>query len=319
MNRKLISILVPCYNEEEVIEIFYKEIYKHIIDKFEGKYDFEIFFINDGSKDFSLKVMKDLRKIDKRVSYLNLSRNYGKEMAMLAGFDYIESDAVVIMDVDLQDPPELVIDMIKYWEIGFDDVYAKRRSRNSDTFLKKITATIYYKILNIVSEIPILENTGDFRLLSKRAVIAIKKYREYHRYTKGYFTLIGFSKKEILYDRQKRVAGSTKWNYFKLFDLAIEGITSFTAKPLRFSTAFGIIVSLFGFIYMLYIILKTVVFGDVVPGYPSLISIILFFSGIQLLSLGIIGEYLGRIFYETKNRPLYFIDEYNEVKWDGEN
>ena len=263
--------------------------------------------------------MKELRNKNEIVSYLNLSRNYGKEIAMLAGLDYINSDAVVIMDVDLQDPPELVIEMIKYWEEGYDDVYGKRKTRNSDTFLKKITASMFYKVLKIVSDIPIQENTGDFRILNKRAIIAIKKYREYHRYTKGYFSLIGFSKKEVLYDRKERVAGKTKWNYFKLFDLAIEGITSFTAKPLRLSVIFGIFTSLIGFLYMLYIILKTIIFGDCVPGYPSIISAILFFSGVQLLSLGIIGEYLGRIFYETKNRPLYFIDEYNGEKWLGNN
>lgn len=208
-------------------------------------------------------------------------------------------------------PPELIPEMVKYWEAGYDDVFAKRNSRHGETWLKKSTANVFYKMLQKFSKIPIQENTGDFRLLDRRCVNALKQLRETQRYTKGMFDWIGYNKKEILFDRDPRAAGQTKWNYLKLLDLAIEGITSFTTVPLRFSSLLGTIISLFAFCYMLLIIFKTVVYGEAVQGYPSLMVIILFLGGIQLLSLGIIGEYIGRIFNETKRRPLYFVDEYN--------
>jgi polyisoprenyl-phosphate glycosyltransferase len=233
---------------------------------------------------------------------------------MLAGMDFASGDALIIMDADLQDPPELVPDMIKYWEQGYDDVYAKRKSRSGETWMKKQTSKMFYRLLKKVSRVPIQEDTGDFRLLDRRCINALISMRESQRYTKGLFSWVGFNKKEILFDRDPRAAGETKWNYFKLIELAIEGITSFTTVPLKFSSWLGMIISACAFIYMIGIILKTLILGDSVSGYPSLMSVILFIGGIQLLCLGIIGEYLGRIFNESKRRPQYFVNEYNESK-----
>ncbi len=267
-----------------------------------------------GSKDDTLDIIKFLRKKDPRINYLNLSRNYGKEIAMIAGFDYIKGDALVIMDADLQDPPELIPEMIKYWEEGFDDVYARRRSRKGESFLKKLTSWGFYRTLQSMTKIEIQKDTGDFRLLDRRCVEAIKQMRESQRYTKGLFSWIGYNKKEILYDRDPRIAGKTKWNYRKLINLSLDGITSFTTSPLRWASIIGIFVSFVGFIYMLSIILKTLIYGIDVSGYASMMVVILFLGGIQLIFLGLIGEYLGRAFYEVKRRPLYFIDSYNEEK-----
>ncbi|TRM10532.1 glycosyltransferase [Lentibacillus cibarius] len=228
--------------------------------------------------------------------------------------DYARGDAVIIIDADLQDPPELISEMIRYWEEGYDDIFAKRKSREGESWLKICTSSAYYKLLKKLSRIPIQEDTGDFRLLDRRCVEALKQMREAQRYTKGMFSWIGYNKKEIPFDRDPRMAGKTKWNYRRLFDLAIEGITSFTTTPLRISSLFGLLVSGFAFIYMIWIIGKTLIFGESVMGYPSLMTVILFMGGIQLLSMGIIGEYLGRVFNETKKRPLYFIDEYNGEK-----
>jgi glycosyltransferase involved in cell wall biosynthesis len=306
---KTITILIPAYNEEEVLHQFYAKL-TEVIDEI-SNYNFEILFVNDGSRDKTLMIIKDFRQYDKRVSYINLSRNFGKEIAMSAGFDYATGDALIILDADLQDPPELIPVLIKHWEEGYDDVYAKRRSREGETWFKKWTAAKFYKILQKTTRIPIQENTGDFRLLDRRCIEALRQIRETQRYTKGMFSWIGFNKKEVLFDRDPRAAGETKWNFWKLTELAVEGITSFTTFPLRFSSIIGVIISLFAFIYMIWIIFKTLYFGEKVAGYPSLMVIILFLGGIQLLSLGVIGEYLGRIFNESKGRPLYFVDEYN--------
>jgi len=315
---KTVTILVPAYNEEAVLGQLYDRL-KIVISAIPS-YDFEILFVNDGSKDNTLSIIKSMRMRDKRISYVDLSRNFGKEIAMIAGLDHAAGDAVIIIDADLQDPPELIPEMIYYWEQGYDDVYAKRKSRTGETWLKKWTSSTYYKVLQKMTRIPIQENTGDFRLLDRRCVEALKQLREAQRYTKGMFSWIGYNKKEILFDRDPRAAGETKWNYTKLMDLAIEGITSFTTTPLRLSALFGCVISFFAFLFMLWIIAKTLLIGDPVAGYPSLMTIILFLGGIQLISLGIIGEYLGRIFNETKNRPLYFVDEYNNEKaLNGEN
>lgn len=307
-----ISVIVPCYNEHEVISQFYKRL--NAVLKNINSYMFEILFINDGSNDNTLDIIKTLRSQDNRISYVDLSRNFGKELAMIAGFDYITGDAVIIIDADLQDPPELIPKMIRYWEKGYDDVYAKRRSRAGESFFKKRTSSTYYKLLQKLTKIPIQPDVGDFRLLDKRCVHTLTLMRETQRYTKGMFSWIGYSKKEIIFDRDPRAAGKTKWNYYKLFNLAIEGITSFTTTPLRVSSIMGLVISFLAFIYMFIIISKTLMFGESIQGYPSLISVILFLGGIQLLSLGIIGEYLGRIFNETKNRPLYLVNEYNGNK-----
>ena len=303
-NKKLITILVPAYNEQDVLSMLYDRL-KKLMDS-TSNYDFEVLFINDGSQDDTLKIIKDLRKNDKRICYLNLSRNFGKETAMIAGLDYAKGDAVIIIDADLQDPPELIPEMIKYWEQGYDDIYAKRKSRKGETWLKKFTSKMYYKTLQSVTKIEIQKDTGDFRLLDRRCVEALKLIRESQRYTKGLFSWIGYNKKELLYDRDPRAAGKTKWNYKKLIDLSIDGITSFTTAPLRWSAIIGVLVSLAGFIYMMFIIIKTLALGVDIPGYASTMVVILF--------LGVIGEYLGRAFYETKHRPIYFVDTYNEEK-----
>ncbi|ODP26170.1 Glycosyltransferase AglD [Paenibacillus nuruki] len=311
--RKKITILIPAYNEEAVLY----ELYNRLINTIEKNtkcYDFELLFVNDGSKDNTVNIIKKLKSEDDRVSFIDLSRNFGKEIAMMAGFDYSKGDALIIIDADLQDPPELIPQMIELWEQGYDDVFAKRNSREGESFFKKWTSEAFYRLLQKLTRIPIQQDTGDFRLLDKRCIEALKLLRETQRYTKGMFSWIGFNKKEILFDRDARFAGETKWNYFKLFELAIEGITSFTITPLRFSAAFGSIISLCAFIYMIWVIIKTLIYGNPVEGYPSLMTVILFIGGIQLISLGIIGEYLGRVFNETKRRPLYFINEYNNVK-----
>lgn len=310
MNKKMISIIIPMYNEEESLPFLYDRLNK-LADKIEN-YNVEFLFVNDGSKDKSLQIVKEFKKKDDRVCYLNLSRNFGKEVAMGAAFDYVRGDAVAIIDADLQDPPELILDMIKYYEEGYDDIYAKRRSREGESWLKKFTSKKFYRLLQSVSRVPIQTDTGDFRLLSRRAIEALKSFPEKQRYTKGMFSLIGFKKKEIEFDRDPRVAGETKWNYLKLIDLAIEGITSFTVEPLRIATILGILCAGGSFVYMIFMLIKTLVLGIDVPGYASLVCIILMLGGIQLVCLGVIGEYIGRIFIEVKNRPLYFIDEYSE-------
>ncbi|MCI8518974.1 MAG: glycosyltransferase family 2 protein [Clostridia bacterium] len=310
--KKLVTILVPAYNEHEVIPLLYDRLVK-LMDE-QTKYDFEILFVNDGSKDNTLELIKFLRRKDTRINYVNLSRNYGKEIAMVAGFDYLKGDCLVIIDADLQDPPELIPEMLKYWEDGYDDVYARRKTRKGESFLKKLTSWGFYRTLQSMTNIEIQKDTGDFRLLDRRCVEAIKKLRESQRYTKGLYSWIGYNKKEILYDRDPRAAGKTKWNYKKLVNLSIDGITSFTTSPLRWAAIVGILTSLAGFIYMLVIIFKTLIYGADVSGYASMMVVILFLGGIQLIFLGLIGEYLGRAFYEVKGRPLYFIDEYNEEK-----
>ena len=309
-NKKLVTILIPAYNEQEALPILYKRLVK-LMDSL-PQYNFELLFVNDGSRDKTLEILKEMRKSDSRVCYVNLSRNYGKEVAMIAGFDYVNGDCMINIDADLQDPPELIPEMLKYWEEGYDDVYAKRKSRKGESILKKLTSWGYYRVLQSMTNIQIQTDTGDFRLLDRRCVEAIRQMRESQRYTKGLYSWIGYKKKEILYDRDARVAGKTKWNYRQLANLSIDGITSFTTSPLRWAAIIGMLVSLCGFIYMIIIIAKTLISGIDVPGYASMMVVILFLGGLQLIFLGIIGEYLGRAFYESKGRPLYFIDCYNE-------
>ncbi|MFY9228229.1 MAG: glycosyltransferase family 2 protein [Candidatus Microsaccharimonas sp.] len=306
---KKISILIPAYNEQAVLEKLFVRLTRLANDI--KNYEFEFLFVNDGSKDNTLEIIKDYAEKDDRVAYVSFSRNFGKEIAMIAGFDHVTGDATVVIDADLQDPPELISQMIKFWEDGYDDVYAKRKSRQGESWFKKTTSKVYYRLLEQVSHVPIQKDTGDFRLLDRQAVEALKQFRESQRYTKGMFSWIGFNKKEILYDRDERVAGTTKWNYRKLTDFAIDGITSFTTAPLRISTYIGFIVSLIAFIYLVVLIVRTLLFGTDLGGYPSTMAVILFLGGVQLLSLGIIGEYIGRIFNETKQRPLYLVQEYH--------
>jgi glycosyltransferase involved in cell wall biosynthesis len=309
---KSITILIPAYNEEPVLPTLYTRL-NSLANTLPG-YDFEFLFVNDGSTDDTMNILKQLIAKDDRISYVNLSRNFGKEIAMIAGIDHVKSDAMVIIDADLQDPPELIPDMIKLWEQGYDDVYARRSKRLGESWLKKMTSSLFYKVLQRSTNIPIQRDTGDFRLLDRRCIEALQQIRERERYTKGLFSWIGFNKKEIRYVRDPRAAGETKWNYFKLINLAIDGIVSFTTAPLRFSTILGMLISFFSFIYIIVIVVRTLVFGIEAAGYPSIMAVVLFLGGVQLLSLGIIGEYIGRIFNETKQRPLYLIEEYHKKK-----
>lgn len=306
---KSITILIPCYNEEESLPSLYTRL-SDLVDDISG-YQFEILFVNDGSQDNTIQIIKNLSHTDQRIRYVDLSRNFGKEIAMIAGIDNVHSDAMVVMDADLQDPPELIKEMIYWWEQGYNDVCAKRKSRAGEGWFKKWSSHTYYKILQKVSKIPIQPDVGDFRLLDKQCIEALKQLRETQRYTKGMFSWIGFDKKEIFFDRDARVAGQTKWNYWSLCNLAIEGITSFTILPLRIATFMGISIAVLSVIYMMVIIGKTLAWGENVAGYPSLMCVVLFIGGVQLFFLGVFGEYLGRIFYETKGRPLYFVKDKN--------
>lgn len=309
---KKITIIIPAYNEEESLPFLYERLDKLMGDM--KNYDFEILFVNDGSKDKTISIIKELREKDKRISYVDFSRNFGKEIAMIAGLDYATGDCVIFMDADLQDPPELIPELVKYWEEGYDDVYARRRSRKGETWLKKFTSKMYYKVLQKTTRIEIQKDTGDFRLLDRRCVNALRKIRESERNTKSMFSWIGYKKKEVLYDRDPRVAGTTKWNYIKLIDLAIDGITSFTTSPLRLSTYIAIPTFLVLFVYFIYVIAKSCIIHEAIQAFQAIILLILFFSGVQILLFGILGEYLGRIFKETKNRPLYLVNEYNDEK-----
>ncbi len=306
---KKISIIVPAYNEEESLPFLYERLEK-LMDSIKN-YEFEILFINDGSKDNTLNLIKEYREKDKRISYVDFSRNFGKEIGMIAGLDYATGDAVIFMDADLQDPPELIPEMIKYWEEGYDDVYAQRKTRAGETFLKKFTSKMYYKVLQALTPVPIQKDTGDFRLLDRRCVNALKKLRETDRNSKSMFSWIGYKKKAVMYDRDARVAGKTKWNYKKLVDLAIDGITSFTTSPLRISTYIAIPTFLALFVYFIYVIIKCITQDVAIQAFQAIILLVLFFSGVQILLFGIIGEYLGRIFNASKNRPLYLVNEYN--------
>lgn len=302
-----LSIVVPAFNEQEVLPEFHRRL-TAVLDGIAGRS--EVVYVNDGSGDRTLDVMNELRRADARVSIVDLSRNFGKEIALTAGLDHARGDAVVVIDADLQDPPELIPELIKHWEVGIDVVYARRTSRDGESWLKKATARVFYQMMRRVSRVEIPEDTGDFRLLSRRAVDALMQLREQHRFMKGLFAWIGFPSNAVLYKRDPRFAGHTKWNYWKLWTLAVEGFTSFTTAPLKIATYIGLLVAVVAFLFALFIVYKTLMFGDPVAGYPSLMVVVLLLGGLQLMALGIIGEYLGRMFVETKHRPLYLVKAY---------
>lgn len=307
--KPLITVLIPMYNEESVLPLLYKEL--DSVSKKISDCNFVFLFIDDGSKDASLSIVKNIATKDSRVQYLGLSRNFGKERALLAGFDQVNSDAAIIIDADLQDPPQLISEMIKFWKLGYQDVYAQRINRKGESWLKRSTSHAYYRLLQSTTRIEIQQDTGDFRLLDRACIDALKEFRESERNTKALFSWIGFKKKAIEYDRDPRAAGKTKFNYLRLFNLAIDGLTSFTTTPLRIAGLLGFAVSIVAFIYLLQIIIKNILTGPDVSGYPSMMAVILFLGGVQLMSLGIIGEYVGKVFNETKNRPPYLIGESN--------
>lgn len=301
-----ISVVVPAYNEQEVLTSFYNRTSAVLRDI--GS-NYEIVFVNDGSTDGTLKAMYQLAEADKNIQVIDLSRNFGKEIALTAGLDHAKGEVIVIIDADLQDPPELITQFIKGWQDGFDVVYAVRTVREGESWVKKATASYFYRIIQNISNIKIPRDTGDFRLISRRSLDALKQLREHHRFMKGLFAWVGFDAKPIFYKRDARLAGTTKWNYWKLWNFAIEGITSFSIAPLKIATYLGLLVAVFSFVYAGAIIYKTLMFGESVQGYPSLMVVILFLGGIQLVCIGVIGEYLGRIFNEVKKRPLYLVKD----------
>ena len=305
---KKVSILIPCYNEEQSLPMLYDRV-AELCDSL-PQYDWEILLVNDGSHDNTLAAIKQLRQRDSRVCYIDLSRNFGKECAMLAGFDHVTGQCFIILYADLQQPPEAIPQMLELWEQGYDDVYARRLSRRGESWLRRKFSLWFYGLLQKFSKDDVLRNVGDFRLLDRKCIDALRQLREQERYTKGLFVWIGYRKAEVTYQQAERQQGKSSFNFLRLLNLAIDGITSFSTAPLRISTVIGLVVSLSALAYMLYVFVKTLIMGgDPVQGFPTLIIVMLFLGGVQLLSLGIIGEYLARIFNETKHRPPYLIRE----------
>lgn len=305
---RLLSVVVPTMNEEVVLPEFHSRL-SAVLRTLPIRS--EIVYVNDGSTDSTLEVMKRLRSGDARVAIVDLSRNFGKEIALTAGLDHAEGDAVVIIDADLQDPPELIPDLLAGYREGFDVVYAQRRVREGETFFKKATAFAFYRVIQrLTPRVRIPADTGDFRLLSRRALDSLQTLREQHRFMKGLYAWVGYPQKAVVYDRSPRHSGQTKWNYWGLWNFAIEGITSFSTAPLKLASYLGILTAVGAILYALWIVYKTIAFGEDVRGYPSLMVVILFLGGVQLVTIGILGEYLGRMFDETKGRPLYFVTEY---------
>ena len=304
INKQLISVVAPVFNEEAVLDEFYRTLCE-TLDTL--PYRFEIIFVDDGSQDDSLKAMHDLRTQDTRISIIELSRNFGKEIALTAGLDHCQGEAAIIIDTDLQDPPELIEDMLQEWQNGYQVVYAKRLTREGETWTKKLSSYLFYRVIQRIAKFDIPEDTGDFRLLDRTVVDAITQLREQHRFMKGLFSWVGYRQKAIPFDRKPRHAGTSKWSYWRLWNFALEGITSFSTAPLRIATYLGLFTALSAFVFGLYIIYDTLIWGNPIPGYPSLMVVVLFLGGVQLISIGIIGEYLGRLFDETKQRPLYLI------------
>jgi polyisoprenyl-phosphate glycosyltransferase len=302
-----LSVIVPAYNEQEVLPEFHQRLARVFATL---PFRAEVVYVNDGSNDQTLSVLQALRQGDPRVSIVDLSRNFGKEIALAAGLDHISGDAVVIIDADLQDPPELIPRLLQAWQEGYDNVYARRTRRDGETWVKRMTAHLFYRVIQSVSRVRIPEDTGDFRLLSRRAVESLRQLREQHRFMKGLFAWIGYPSIGIDYQRDARAAGQTKWNYWRLWNLALEGITSFTIAPLKVATYIGVLIGLLAFVYASIVIYKTLVFGDPVQGYPSLMVVVLLLGGANLIAVGMLGEYLGRMFDETKSRPLYFVNAF---------
>lgn len=306
----LLSVVVPCFNEQNGIEEFFRRTSQSC--EIAGL-DLEFVFVNDGSSDATLEKLLSLTSSTSRIKIVDLSRNFGKEIALTAGLDHASGDLVVPIDADLQDPPEIIPQMIEKWREGYNVVYARRSSRSGDSFLKRKTASLFYQLMRHVGgRVSIPENVGDFRLMDRKALDALRAYREQHRFMKGLFALVGFRQTFVEYSRENRFADTTKWNYWKLWNLSLEGITSFTTAPLRVSTYLGLLVAFFAFVYGAFIVFKAILFGDPAGGFPSIIAVVTLLGGVQLVVLGIIGEYLARIFNETKGRPLYFVQDIYE-------
>lgn len=301
------SVVAPAFNEEQNLPTLRARL-AQVMDGL-GK-PWELILVNDGSHDGTLQVMKSLQARDPRIAIVNLSRNFGKEIATTAGLDHARGEAVIVVDADLQDPPEIIPDLVAAWRQGFDMVYAQRRHRYGDPWLKRATASVFYRILRQATSVPIPPDTGDFRLMSRRIVRALSGVREHHRFMKGLFAWVGYPSCAVTYDRQPRHAGTTAWTYWHLWNFAVEGITSFTTIPLRVATYLGLLVGFGSAVFLMQLLVRTLVFGNEVPGYPSLMAVVLFLGSAQLVTLGIIGEYLGRVFNEVKRRPLYLVEQY---------
>lgn len=311
--KKKISIVVPCYNEEESLPLFYEEIKK--IEKEMNYVDFEYIFVNDGSKDKTLEIFRRLAKKDKKVRYVSFSRNFGKEAGMLAGLEYSTGDFVTVMDADLQDPPKMLIEMYKgITEEGYDCVGTRRVTRKGEPPIRSFFARKFYKIINKMSKVEMVDGARDFRLMTRQMVDSILSLQEYNRYSKGLFSFVGFKTKWLEYENVERVAGTTKWSFWKLLIYAFEGIIAFSTTPLVIAAIVGIVFFLISFIMILVIIIKTLAFGDPVSGWPSMVCIIFFVSGVQLFCLGIIGAYLSKTYLETKKRPIYIVKETEKDK-----
>ena len=310
-----ITVVVPCYNEEESLPIFYEEMERVRKQDFnnsetEQEIEFEYIFVDDGSKDGTLNEMKQLSQKDSKVRYISFSRNFGKEAAIIAGLDASTGDLVTLMDVDLQDPPSLLrkmYDIIK--KEGYDCVATRRKNRKGEPPVRSFFARMFYKIINKMSDIEMVDGARDYRLMSRKVVNSIISMREYNRYSKGLFTFVGFKTKWISYENIERVAGKTKWSFWKLFKYALEGIPAFSTAPLIFSSIIGLLFCLVAFLLIILIIVRTLVFGDPTSGWPSMVCIIFFVSGVQLFSLGIIGQYMSKSYLEIKHRPIYIIRE----------
>ncbi len=307
----LLTVIVPAFNEEEVLPIFHQRL----VNALAGiQNNWEVLYIDDGSSDRTVDIVKTLQVTNPMVSLAKLSRNFGKEAAVSAGLRLARGEAVVVIDADLQDPPELIPEMITAWQQGADMVNMRRRTREGETWFKKATAHAFYRIINRLSDVSIPEDVGDFRLISRRAVDALNQLQESNRFMKGLFAWVGYKQVTVDYDRQARAAGSTKWHYLKLWNFALEGITGFSVAPLKIATYAGFVSAAGAFIYALIFFIKTLIFGDPVHGFPTLIVTILMLGGLQLMATGILGEYLGRLFIESKQRPLYLLDEYSPAQ-----
>jgi glycosyltransferase involved in cell wall biosynthesis len=303
-----LSIVVPAYNESEGLREFHARL-TAVLDGLD--FDCEVLYVDDGSRDDTYAVMSALREADPRVATIKLSRNFGKELALTAGLDAADADAVVVIDADLQDPPELIPVLIRHWRDGYDIVYGTRSTRAGETRLKRFTSAAFYRVMQRLSATPLPRDTGDFRLMSRRALDALKQLRERQRFMKGLFTWVGYRQKAVTYDRDPRFAGSSKFNYWRLWNFALEGITSFSGAPLKIATYVGVFTALLAFGFGIWVLGKALVLGDPVRGYPSLMLVVLFLGGVQLMALGMIGEYLGRLYMEAKQRPLYLIEEWH--------
>ena len=303
----IICVVVPCYNEADVLVEFHRRLTGAMTTI---GLEWHVLYVDDGSRDGTRALMDALQQSDQRIGVLGLSRNFGKEAALTAGLDQATGDAVVVIDADLQDPPEVIVELIAAWREGVDVVFARRRVRDGETWLKRVTANVFYRLMARTGSVSLPPDTGDFRLMSRRAVDALLMLRERHRFMKGLFAWVGFPARAVLYDRAPRYAGTTKWNYWKLWNLAIEGLTSYTVMPLKVATYVGLLIAMFSVGYGSLIVVRTIAFGNPVPGYPSLLVVVLFLGGAQLVTLGIMGEYLGRVFNETKQRPIYLVDSF---------